>query len=142
MQLVPDQLVDLVRSDIVAHVTLSQPDGSLVTHVLWIDYDGAHLLLWSRATSYKSRAFRQRPNVAVSVVDRENPWRRLSISGRVTEIREDVDLALADKLAYRYTGTPYPRRAPGEVIVITPDKVRAFTDRFSASLEVVETASA
>ena len=136
MQLIPDHLVDLVTSDNVAHVTLTEADGSLVTHVLWIDYDGQHLLIWSRTNSHKSKVFRDRHQVAVSVVDRENPWRRLSITGRVTEFRPDVGHEFINRLAWRYTNMPYPRTPDSEIIVITPDRVRAFNDRFSSPLEV------
>ena len=136
MQVIPDDLVDLVTTDNVAHVTLTAADGSLVTHVLWIDYDGQNLLIWGRTNSFKSTATRARPQVAVSVVDRQNPWRRLSISGRVTDYRPDVGHEFINKLAWRYTNTPYPRAPESEIIVITPDKVRAFNDRFSSPLEV------
>jgi hypothetical protein len=136
VQLIPDHLVDLVTTDNVAHVTLREADGSLVTHVLWIDYDGRQLMIWSRTNSHKSRVFRARPQVAVSVVDRQNPWRRLSISGRVTEFRPDIGHEFINKLAWRYTNTPYPRAPESEIIVITPDRVRAFNDRFSSPLEV------
>jgi hypothetical protein len=58
-----------------------------------------------------------------------DPWRRLSISGRVTEIRDDDALAFANKSSQRYVGAPYPRPAPREIFVITPDQVRALVGR-------------
>ena len=129
MPAIPEELAHLLRTNVPAHVSLTEADGSLVTHVMWVDYDGEHILTSSPTESYKSRALRQRPNVAVSVVDPTDPWRRLSISGHVTEIREDVGLAFINELSRRYVGTPYPRTAPREIFVITPDKVRAFMGR-------------
>jgi PPOX class probable F420-dependent enzyme len=129
VQEIPEELAYLLRTKIVAHVSLTEADGSLVTHVMWVDYDGEHILTSSPTGSYKSRALRQRPNIAVSVLDPADPWRRLSITGRVTEIRDDVGLAFINKLSERYVGTPYPRTAPREIFVITPDKVRAFMGR-------------
>jgi hypothetical protein len=131
---IPDELLDLVITDVLAHVTLSAADGSLVTHVLWIDYDGEHLKVWSRLGSHKGTVLRERPNVAVSVVDPHDPWRRLSITGRATGFQPDPDVSFMDALSARYVGGPYPRRAPGEVILITPDRVRAFRGRFSGSI--------
>jgi hypothetical protein len=58
-----------------------------------------------------------------------DPWRRLSISGRVTEIRDDDGLAFVDNLSQRYVGASYPRPAPREIFVITPDQVRALIGR-------------
>ena len=129
MQEIPEELAYLLRTKIVAHVSLTEADGSLVTHVMWVDYDGEHILTSSPTQSYKSRALRQRPNIAISVVDPADPWRRLSISGRVIEIRDDVGLAFINKLSERYVGAPYPRTGPREIFVITPDKVRAFMGR-------------
>jgi PPOX class probable F420-dependent enzyme len=129
VQEIPGELAYLLRTKVLAHVSLTEADGSLVTHIMWVDYDGEHILTSSPTQSYKSRALRQRPNIAVSVLDPADPWRRLSITGRVTEIRDDVGLAFINKLSERYVGTPYPRTAPREIFVITPDKVRAFMGR-------------
>jgi PPOX class probable F420-dependent enzyme len=126
---IPEELAYLLRTNVLAHVSLTGADGSLVTHVMWVDYDGKHIQTSSPTESYKSRALRQRPNVAVSVVDPADPWRRLSISGRVTEIRDDEGLAFINTLSQRYVGAPYPRPGPREIFVITPDRVRAFTGR-------------
>jgi hypothetical protein len=129
VQAIPEELAHLLRTKVLAHVSLTEADGSLVTHVMWVDYDGEHILTSSPTQSYKSRALRQRPNIAISVVDPADPWRRLSISGRVIEIRDDVGLAFINKLSERYVGASYPRTAPREIFVITPDKVRAFMGR-------------
>jgi len=129
VQEIPDELAYLLRTKVLAHVSLTEADGSLVTHVMWVDYDGEHILTSSPTESYKSRALRKRPNVAVSLMDPADPWRRLSISGRVTEIRDDEGLAFINMLSQRYVGAPYPRTAPREIFVITPDRVRAFMGR-------------
>lgn len=129
MPLIPDELAYLLRTNVVAHVTLTAADGSLVTHVMWVDYDGEHILTSSPTASYKSRALRRRPNVAVSVVDPADPWRRLSISGRVTEIHDDEGLAFINEMSRRYVGAPYQRPGAREVFVITPDRVRSYLGR-------------
>lgn len=129
-QQIPDDLSYLLTTNVIAHVTLTKADGSLVTHVMWVDYDGEHVITSSPAGSYKSRALRVRPQVSVSVVDPTNPWRRLSISGRVTQIRDDEGLAFINKLSERYTGRPYARTSPREIFTITPDKVRVFEGRW------------
>lgn len=122
---IPAGLVYLLTTNVPAHVTLLKADGSLVTHIMWVDYDGEHVLTSSPTSSYKSRAFRERPQVAISVVDPADPWRRLSISGRVTAIRPDDGLAFINLLSGRYLGTRYARPGAREIFVITPDRVRA-----------------
>lgn len=129
MDVIPGGLTYLLQTNVPAHVSLTEADGSIVTHVMWVDFDGEHILTSSPTASYKSRALRARPHVAISVVDPADPWRRLSISGRVTEIHDDVDLVFINKLSERYTGTRYPRPGAREIFVITPDRVRAFEGR-------------
>lgn len=129
MPAIPEELAYLLRTNVLAHVSLAKADGSLVTHVMWVDYDGEHIQTSSPTESYKSRALRERPNIAVSVVDPADPWRRLSISGRVTEIRDDQGLAFINRLSQRYVGAPYSRPGSREILVITPDRVRAFMGR-------------
>jgi len=129
VQEIPTELAYLLQTNVVAHVSLVEADGSLVTHVMWVDFDGEHVLTSSPRESYKSRAFRGRPQVAVSVVDPGDPWRRLSISGRVTDFRDDEGLAFINRLSARYVGAPYARTAPREIFVITPDRVRAYEGR-------------
>ncbi|HEX8941177.1 MAG TPA: pyridoxamine 5'-phosphate oxidase family protein [Candidatus Limnocylindrales bacterium] len=126
---VPADHTDLLRTNVLAHVTLTGADGSLVTHVMWVDFDGEHVLTSSPTASFKSRALRRRPQVAISAVDPSDAWRRLSISGRVTDIRDDEGLAFINELSRRYTGRGYPRKEPREIFVITPDRVRAYGGR-------------
>ena len=126
---IPEGLAYLLTTNVVAHVSLAEADGSIVTHVMWVDYDGEHIMTSSPKQSYKSRAFRSRPQVSISLVDPADPWRRLSISGRVTDIHDDEGLAFINKMSGRYVGAPYPRPGAREVFVITPDRVRAFEGR-------------
>ncbi len=129
MDAIPGELTYLLQTNVPAHVSLTEADGSIVTHVMWVDFDGEHILTSSPTASYKSRALRARPQVAVSVVDPADPWRRLSISGRVTEIHDDEGLAFINRMSRRYAGAPYPRPGAREIFVITPDRVRAFEGR-------------
>jgi hypothetical protein len=48
--------------------------------------------------------------VAITVVDREDPYRHISLLGEVEEIYDDEGLADIDRLARRYTGAPYETR--------------------------------
>jgi PPOX class probable F420-dependent enzyme len=122
---IPESLVDLLTTTYLAHVTTTGGDGSLVSHLVWIDYDGTHVLTSSPKGSYKGRNMRARPQVAVSVADPHNPGRVLSISGRVTAIRDDVGLEFINRMSQRYSGRAYSRTGEREIFEITPDRVRA-----------------
>ena len=120
----PAELADLLTSDAIGHISFVAPDGSIRSVIVWIDFDGEHVLTSSPLGSYKGRAFRADPRVSVSVVDPRNAGRSLSISGRVTDIRPDEGLAFINKLSQRYRGEPYALTGPREVFTITPDHVR------------------
>lgn len=127
---IPAELIDLLTGSTLAHVTVMTPRGALVTHVMWVDHEDGRVLTSSRVGSAKGRALRADPRIAVSVVDRANPWRWVSVSGRVVEIRPDTDLAFIDKLSRRYTGRDYMMRTmEREVFVIEPVRVRSATGR-------------
>jgi PPOX class probable F420-dependent enzyme len=129
-QQIPNELTYLLTTDIPAHVSYTAPDGSVRIVIMWVDYDGEHVVTSSRLGSYKGRAWRKNPQAAVSVVDKQNMWRFVTISGRVTEIKPDAGLAFIDKMSRRYTGADYRfRDFEREIFVITPDRINASTGR-------------
>jgi PPOX class probable F420-dependent enzyme len=127
---IPAELVDLLTGSTLGHVTVITPRGALLTHIMWIDYEDGRVLTSSRVGSAKGKALRADPRIAISVVDRANPWRWVSVSGRVVEIRPDDGLAFIDKLSRRYTGRDYMMRTMDrEIFVIEPERVRSATGR-------------
>jgi PPOX class probable F420-dependent enzyme len=123
---VPDELLDLVTTDALGHVSSIGLDGSICSHIVWIDWDGEHLLISSPVGSVKGRNWRANPQAGITVVDRTKPFRYIQAAGRVTEIRPDEGLAVIDRLSRRYRGEDYPiRTGTREVFVITLDRVRA-----------------
>ena len=121
---IPDDLLDLVTTDRIGHVSSIRADGSIATCLMWIDWDGGRLLTSSPVGSRKGRRWRRDPHASVSVVDRDDDWRFVTIRGRVTDITPDVGLEFIDRMSERYTGGPYRRRdSEREVFVITPDHI-------------------
>ena len=127
---VPADLVDLLTGSTLGHVTVITPRGALVTHVMWVDYEDGQVLTSSRVGSAKGKALRADPRIAISVVDKANPWRWVSVSGRVVDFRSDTGLAFIDKLSQRYTGQAYRMRTiEREIFVIELDRIRSATGR-------------
>lgn len=122
---VPDELLDLFDEPALGHVLYHDGRGRIVTWPMWVNFDrgDGRILTSSPVGSRKGRALRTRPEVAVSIVSTRNPWRWLSISGRVTDIRPDEDLGFIDRMSRRYTGADYPRRTPRETFRITIDRL-------------------
>lgn len=127
---VPEELVDLLTGSTLGHVAVVTPRGVLTSHVMWVDHEDGRVLTSSRVGSAKGKALRADPRVAISVVDRANPWRWVSISGRVVEIRPDTGLAFIDRMSHRYTGRDYMMRdMEREVFAIEPERVRSSAGR-------------
>ncbi len=77
----------------------------------------------------KDKNLQRNPNVALSILDPENPYRYLQVRGRVAEMTERGADAHIDALAKKYLGQDtYPFRRPGEVRVIVkvvPEKIQS-----------------
>jgi PPOX class probable F420-dependent enzyme len=129
-ELIPADLTDLLTGERLGHVSCIRADGSIASHLMWIDWDGEHVLTSSPLGSRKGANWRRNPQAAVSVVSADDPWRCVIIRGRVTDIQPDAGLAFIDKMSMRYVGVPYMRRdSEREIFTITPDHVRASRGR-------------
>ena len=126
---IPAGFLDLFRKPTFGHLATLNADGSPQVTPVWVDYDGAFVLVNSAKGRRKDKNMRARPEVAISVQDPDNPYRYLQVRGRVAEITERGADEHIDALTRRYLGQDrYPHRQPGEVRVlykIRPEKVSA-----------------
>jgi PPOX class probable F420-dependent enzyme len=119
---------ELLRGPNLGHVSFLDARGDIVTTILWVHERDGLVLTSSPVGSAKGRAWRTRPQAALSVVDSQNPFRYVTITGTVTRIVPDTDLAFIDEMSRKYVGSDYGRRDdPREVFEITPTRVRAST---------------
>ncbi|HEX6547138.1 MAG TPA: pyridoxamine 5'-phosphate oxidase family protein [Candidatus Dormibacteraeota bacterium] len=123
MATIPDRVRDVFDEPALAHVSYLSRKGQIVTWPMWAHFDGEHVLISSPVGSRKGQAFRERPQVAISIVSTKDPWHWVSISGRVVDIRPDDDLEFIDRMAQKYTGRDYQRRGPREVFAVAIDRV-------------------
>ncbi len=102
-----------------AHLATLMPDGTPQVTPVWVDYDGRHLLVNSAEGRVKVRNVRRDPRVGLDVADQENPYKMVSVRGRVAETTNEGAEEHIDKMAKKYLGQDkYPFRRPGEVRVI------------------------
>ena len=120
---IPEDARDLFDEAALAHVSYLNGRGQIVTFPMWVDLDGEHVLVSSPIGSGKGKSFRERAQVAVSIVSPKNPWHWLSISGHVIDIRPDDNLAFIDRMSRKYVGSDYQRRTPREIFSIAIDRV-------------------
>lgn len=123
--MIPDGNRDLLEDRSFAHVATLGPSGEPQSNPVWIDWDGKHVRFSQTKSRQKYANLRRDPRLALSMIDRDNPYRYLEIRGRVVDVEEDPDNAFIDKLAHKYLGVEkYPYHQPGDeriVIVVAPE---------------------
>lgn len=119
MAAIPDKYADLFQKKSFAQLATLMPDGSPHVAPVWIDYDGTNILINTAKGRVKDNNMRRDPRVGIDILDPDNPYRHLSIRGRVVDIAENGADQHIDKLAKKYIGQDrYPYRGQGEVRVI------------------------
>ena len=73
----------------VAVVAASRADGTIHQTVVWVDYDGEHVLLNLNTSRAKLEHMENDPRVSILVLDRDSPFRWLALEGKVVEITPD-----------------------------------------------------
>ena len=109
-----------------AVVAAIRPDGSPHQTVTWVDWDGEHVLLNLNTWRNKLRYLEADPQVSVLVIDRDDPYRWVSISGRVDEITTTGAAEHIVHLAGVYRGRDSYDFKPGEqrvLVRIAPQRV-------------------
>lgn len=126
MATLTDEARALLERPIHAWVTTVRPDGSLHSTVIWVDVDGDDVIFNTAVGRAKERNLRKDPRVSVSVLDPENAFHLVSISGNATLELDGAD-AVIDRLAKKYLGVDrYPYRQQGEqriTVRVSVDKV-------------------
>ena len=119
MTAIPENFQDLFQKKAFAQLATLMPDGSPHVSPVWVEYDGQRIVINTAKGRVKDRNMRRDARVSLDLVDPDNPYRHLSIRGRVVDITEKGADAHIDKLAKKYLGVDkYPYRQGSEVRVI------------------------
>jgi PPOX class probable F420-dependent enzyme len=126
------KLDDRTRSKIevpnLAHLATVMKDGSPQVTPVWIGLENGHVTFNTAVGRVKERNIRRDPRVAFSVVNKDDPYDKVSIRGRVVGIveGEEADRQI-DDLAKKYLGRDsYPWRRPDErriKVLVEPESV-------------------
>jgi PPOX class probable F420-dependent enzyme len=112
-QLTEAQL-EFLANPFVGVVTDLRPDGSPHSTPVWVDVDDAGVSFNTAYGRAKPTYIAGDSRVSLTVVDPQDPYRWLSVSGTAALVDEGAD-AQIDRLAKKYIGADsYPFRQPGE----------------------------
>ena len=116
---IPENYQDLLNKKAFAQLATIMPDGTPQVSPVWFEFDGKNIVINSAKGRVKDRNMRRDPRVGLDIQDPDNPYRHVSIRGRVVQITEDGADAHIDKLTKKYINQDrYPYRGQGEVRVI------------------------
>lgn len=101
---IPDSHRDLLTAPVHAALTTLMPDGGPQTTLVWVDFDGTHVLINTTLERQKGRNLQANPRVTLLAVDPRNSSRWIEVRGAVAEITREGAEAHADALTQRYTG--------------------------------------
>src|ERR1700750_2688136 len=119
---IPDDVRALLEARNFGHLATVLPDGSPHSVAIWVGTEGDRVAFFTQDTSRKARNLARDPRVALSVVDRENPYSMVWLRGQVVETRTgEAALPLIDAIAERYTGRPFPMRS-GTVFLVEVER--------------------
>ena len=118
------QELELLSEPQIATVATVMADGSPQLTPVWVDTDGEAVLFNTAKGRVKHRNLLRNPKVAVTVVDKNDFYRLVSVRGTAEIVEEGADDHI-DKLAKKYLGADsYPWRKEGEqrvIVRVVPD---------------------
>jgi PPOX class probable F420-dependent enzyme len=116
----------LDKNPFVGTATTLRQDGSPHNTIVWVDTEDDAVTFNTAVGRAKERHLRKDPRAAMTVVDPENTYRWVSVSGHAELTKEGADQQI-DKLAKKYLGEDeYPWRNPAEERIkvrIKPEKI-------------------
>jgi PPOX class probable F420-dependent enzyme len=117
---IPDNFKDLLEDKTVAFANLAtvMPDGTPQVTPIWFDTAGDKIRINSARGRVKDRNIEKNPNVALSIVDPQNPYRHIAIRGKIVSTTEQGARDHINKLAKKYVGKDVYPGPPNETRVM------------------------
>jgi PPOX class probable F420-dependent enzyme len=128
MATLDDKAQKFLEQPFVGTVTTLRDDGSPHSTIVWVDNDTGQISFNTATGRAKEKHLRRDPRVSLLVVDPENTYKWVAVSG-TAELTTDGADGQIDRLAKKYLGQDeYPWRNPEEeriTVRITPEHVDA-----------------
>lgn len=110
MRPIPPEVDAFLREPNPAVVATLRADGSPHSVATWYDWEDGLVLLNMDATRKRVEHLRRDPRVTLTVLQQDDWYSHVSLFGVVDRLENDPDLTDIDRLAIRYTGSPFRNR--------------------------------
>jgi PPOX class probable F420-dependent enzyme len=128
MATLDDKAQKFLEQPFVGTVTTLRDDGSPHSTIVWVDTNTGEVSFNTATGRAKEKHLRRDPRVSLLVVDPENTYKWVAVSGTAQLTTDGADGQI-DRLAKKYLGQDeYPWRNPEEeriTVRITPEHVDA-----------------
>jgi PPOX class probable F420-dependent enzyme len=104
----------IAETPIYAVVTTLRADGSPHSTVIWVDIEGDDIVFNTAVGRAKEVHLKADPRIAVALVDPQDPYKWVAVSGTAT-FGAEGDIAMINRLSNKYIGKDYPWLRPDEV---------------------------
>lgn len=122
-----DKAAQLFKDKNFGFLATLMEDGSPQISPVWVDVEGGTIIVNTAMGRVKQKNLGRDTRVGISVADHANPYKMVTVRGRVVEQTHNGADAHIDRMAKKYLGQDrYPGRAPGEkrvLLKIMPEKV-------------------
>jgi PPOX class probable F420-dependent enzyme len=126
----PASHADLLEKPAFAHLATVRPDGAPQSSVMWFAWDGEHIRMTHTKKRQKFRNLENDPRLALSIADRDDPYRTLEVRGVLESIvDDDAEASFYQSLQRRYNNVyPVGDADVRVILVIRPTKFVAVED--------------
>jgi PPOX class probable F420-dependent enzyme len=100
----PAEYAHLLDRALFAHVAVTAPDGTPRSYPMWFVWEDGVLRFTNTDGRPQTRFLRERPHLALSIVDPDNPYRYLQLRCTLEGIERDPTGAFYQRLQQRYRG--------------------------------------
>ena len=112
---IPPEIAEFLRKPNPAVVATVRPDGSPHSVATWYDVVDGLILLNLAATRTRLEHMRHDPRVSLTVLDVDNWYTHVTLTGVIERLEDDPQLADIDRLALRYQGHRFRNREAARV---------------------------
>lgn len=107
---IPPAVADFLRDPNFAVIGTVDGRGRPHTAATWYLFDDGRILVNMDESRVRLGHMRRDPHVALTVIGRDDPYRQVTLIGRVVDVRDDSALEDIDRLSLRYLEKPYANR--------------------------------
>lgn len=129
MATIPEEFLDLFETGQPAQLSVIGPNGFPHVSPVFAEYVDDQVVFNTLRGRVKERCMQSNPKVGLTLLDQEEPFRYLSISGTVTEITEEGAVDHVHHIAQKFMGLeeyPYLEGEPASRVIVRvrPKEIR------------------